>query len=176
MTSAENTMTDHERRAAVKRISELLARVAKLDVDPPEPSGEWPDGVLRQLEEFVAQNERAAARARHARAFTRPRFVVADGWGHIFSEARGDTDTRWVFDRHLWRLVMLHILEPASQQWMGALPEELADVEDSLVNANEEALWDCTDWDLSETDEAPSWAAVPLPRSSGSFLDAGPQQ
>jgi hypothetical protein len=171
-------MNDREQAIGWKRVSALIIRHLRLDIptdDPPGPCAELSE-TIRVLEDYVARKEREVAAARHARAMTRPRFVVCDAWGHIFSEARGDTDMRWVFDRHLWRLAALHVREHSCADWEGALSEEVADVEGSLVHANDGALWDCEGWDLVEADDAPDWAATPLPRRSRCLVNPAPQQ
>ena len=86
-----------------------------------------------------------------------PRYVVANGWTHIFSEGRREVEriTRWAFDRQKGRLVRLHIQR--NHKWRESRRSELLDVEDSIMNANPDTLIDPEGWDLAESDDLPAW-------------------
>lgn len=99
-----------------------------------------------------------------------PRYVIAHcdrevgaGWGHIFTEdgREVERDTRFVYDRDAGRLVHLDILR--GNKWREASRAEIEDLEDSLKNANEDALENPADWDLDETDDLPEWAGAGEP-------------
>ncbi len=91
-----------------------------------------------------------------------PRYIIADpdegmGWGHIFSEREGERIVRFVYDTRTGKLTHLDIYNT-----FGPLPAnaaEIADVEDSLKNANEDALKDPDYLGIIGSDELPEWAA-----------------
>lgn len=81
---------------------------------------------------------------------------VTSGWGHIF-EGIGERTVRFVFDRTKEKIIKLQIAD--GRLWRDATAAQLADVEDSLINANEEALEDPFAYSLTPVDELPDWAA-----------------
>lgn len=89
------------------------------------------------------------------------RYIIADEpdmlWGHIFSGSR-ETATRFVFDTEENRMIAAQLRDGATGSWSDADPAELSDLEDSLVNANSEAIADPQDWGLIDADEAPAWS------------------
>lgn len=97
-----------------------------------------------------------------------PRYIVADpdqgkGWGHIFSEfdeldrpVERERMTRFVFDVEQACLVHLEI-DRIGMAVANAI--EIADVEDSLKNANPDALKDPETWGLIGSDVLPEWCA-----------------
>jgi len=96
------------------------------------------------------------------------RYIIADpdtgnGWGHIFGSREGERDVRFVFDKEDNKLVSAEIM---INNWFSpATPEEIADLEDSLINANPESL-DPETTDLIVSDDLPEWAlpaAAPKP-------------
>lgn len=105
-----------------------------------------------------------------------PRYIVADpaqgmGWSHIFSEkndAGRDVErermTRFVYDAELGSLIHLEIHQIGCMRDADAA--ETADVEDSLKNANSEALDDPAAWGLIVSDTLPDWCAKPVPAPS----------
>lgn len=91
------------------------------------------------------------------------RYIIADpdqgcGWDHIFLEGGRDTEreTRFVFDPETEKLLMADIRR--DWKWRAASSDELADLEDSLLNANGDALEDPEDWALIASDDLPDWA------------------
>jgi hypothetical protein len=91
------------------------------------------------------------------------RHIVADpdqgcGWDHIFLEEGREVkrDTRFVFDVGAGKLIHLDIRR--DWKWRAASPAELADLEDSLLNANGDALDDPEGWGLLEMEHLPDWA------------------
>lgn len=103
-----------------------------------------------------------------------PRYIISDpdqgmGWGHIFSEYDLDTDrpvereriTRFVFDTEQGCLVHLEI---DRMGLAAADAAEVADVEDSLKNANPQALEDPETWGLIGSDMLPEWCVAPVAR------------
>ncbi|MGY8632630.1 hypothetical protein RAD15_09090 [Bradyrhizobium sp. 14AA] len=95
------------------------------------------------------------------------RYIIADpaqgmGWGHIFSEKGSERErmTRFVFDKETASLIYVDV------DRMGMAPTtntEIADLEDSLKNANPEALEDPESWELVESDALPAWCAEAFP-------------
>lgn len=86
-----------------------------------------------------------------------PRYVHG-GWTHIFYDNGPDVDTRIVYDRMEGKLVALEIR--GSSRWFKASKAEVADLEDSLKNANEEALDDPATFGLEQSDTSPDWCAA----------------
>jgi hypothetical protein len=88
-----------------------------------------------------------------------PRYVVADHWGHIFDDRSGEVMTRFAYDRAEGRMV--HVQYQRDHAWHDGDAATVADVEDSLKNANPDAIVNPQDWDLEATDELPDWAPEP---------------
>jgi hypothetical protein len=96
------------------------------------------------------------------------RYIVSDeslgkGWGHIFEDRIGEESTRFVYDTESASIVHLDVKHRKSGCWVSASQDEIDDVEDSLKNANEDALQDPDGWGLIATDDAPEWAARSIP-------------
>lgn len=94
------------------------------------------------------------------------RYVIAGTpgglWGHIFDNAEGEVMTQFVYDTQERKLVAAKIVGGQSEGgpwWTDASPVMVADLEDSLVNANEDALDNPGDWGLAVSDELPDWAS-----------------
>lgn len=85
------------------------------------------------------------------------RYLVAEGWDHIF-EGFGQRTVRFVFDRNADKIVHMDI-EFGVGGWKPATARQLADVEDSLKTANEDAFEQPDEYGLDEADEPPEWAA-----------------
>lgn len=85
------------------------------------------------------------------------KFVVSDRWGHIFS-GEHESIVRFVFSREKNAIVAMQIQHVA--RWVDASRSEMADVEDSLKNANWEFLDNPYDFgDGYVADELRGWAA-----------------
>lgn len=81
-----------------------------------------------------------------------------DCWGHIFDEKVGEIMTQWVYDTEREELVGALVASNRSLNnctWNRATDCELGDLEDSIKNANPEALEKPNDWGLIATDEIP---------------------
>lgn len=93
------------------------------------------------------------------------RYVIADpeegaGWSHIF--VYGDETVerlcRFVYDTEEEMLVALEVGKgPFSGRYEAASTDEIADVEDSLKNANPDAIDNPDGWGLISSDELPEW-------------------
>jgi hypothetical protein len=80
-------------------------------------------------------------------------------WPHIFGRGQRETITRLVFDRTRNCLAFLQLKAgPGPHDWFDANRDQLADVEDSLKNANSEAIDKPRDWNLSAASDLPAWA------------------
>ncbi|MBB3937329.1 hypothetical protein [Aureimonas phyllosphaerae] len=88
-----------------------------------------------------------------------PRFVSCTDWDHRFPGTEREVKVRWVFDRRLWSVVVLHRRE-AGGVWSAAGPDELLDVTESLVFANADALFATEDWGCAEERSLPGWTAA----------------
>ena len=86
---------------------------------------------------------------------SQPRYVVAFCWGHIFAGSR-EQPVDFVFDRETNRIVYMEF-SCHNNSATPATRAEMDDVQDSLMNANSEALEDPASWELEEVDELPDW-------------------
>jgi len=153
----------------MERLIGLLERSRRLEAMLPFPEGTVGE-ALDRLEAAMSRAEHEQGSARLLRALGRPRYVFGE-WDHIFSEQRGATETRWVFDRSIWRLVALQVREKAAAPWQEGFASERTDVEDSLTSANQEPLWNCEEYGLAEANAPPEWAKTMLPRMLMPLLD-----
>jgi len=87
-----------------------------------------------------------------------PRYLVSDSWSHLFGPGSAETEVCFVYDCKVERIVAM--AAKAGYKWVECSRAEIADVEDSLKNANEEALDDPESWDMVECDaeDLPDWA------------------
>jgi hypothetical protein len=85
---------------------------------------------------------------------TAPKYIIAQTWGHIF-EGFGEKYVRFVFNKEENKIVFMDVMRGA---WKAATPAQIADVQDSLINANEEAIQSPSNWGLSVSDSLPEWA------------------
>lgn len=87
-----------------------------------------------------------------------PRYVVSDSWSHLFGPSSAETEVCFVYDRTAGRIVAM--AAHRGYKWGDCSPAEMADVEDSLKNANSEALEDPESWGMVECDanDFPDWA------------------
>lgn len=90
---------------------------------------------------------------------------IYGNWTHMFHEHGGDVPLRFVFDLQEGRIVALQIQR--AQGWVEGGPEERASVEESITDANREALDHPEEWGLATDEELPEWAG-------GSSFDAQP--
>jgi hypothetical protein len=79
------------------------------------------------------------------------RYLVAGSWGHCFVGSK-EPMVSFVFDRKVKHITYMLVGDELAHR------DEMADVEDSLLNANEEALDDPKGWGLEEMDQLPPWA------------------
>lgn len=80
-------------------------------------------------------------------------------WTHLFSIARREDAVRFVFDTRDNRIVAMQVADgPVGGSYVNATSAQIADVEDSLKNANPGALEDPDDWGLTRAYEPPAWA------------------
>jgi hypothetical protein len=86
---------------------------------------------------------------------SQPQYVVALCWGHIFAGSR-EQAVDFVFDRATNRIVYMEF-SSHNDSATPATRAEMDDVQDSLINANSEALEDPASWELEEVDELPDW-------------------
>lgn len=86
-----------------------------------------------------------------------PRYVHGS-WTHIFHDSGPDVETRIVYDRQAAKLVALDIKRATG--WRKVSPVEFADVDDSIKNANEEALANPEEYGLEQSNTLPDWYSV----------------
>lgn len=88
----------------------------------------------------------------------KPRYLVSEGWGHLFGPGNHETIVRFVFDRAESRIIFMEYLEAG--HWHAASSSNIAEVQDSLLNANSEALTTPDDYGCTNSDALPEWAQV----------------
>lgn len=102
-----------------------------------------------------------------------PRYLIADpdlgkGWTHIFTEqdlvtdktVERERDCRFVFDTQSREMIHLDIMRRYGG-YAVANAAEIADVTDSLVNANEQALQKPEYYGHMASDDLPGWFRAP---------------
>lgn len=79
-------------------------------------------------------------------------------WGHLFGPGERETMTEFVYDTEGETVVAALLqYDAALDKWEIASEHKRADLEDSLKNANPDALENPHEWDLDYTDELPDW-------------------
>ncbi|WP_199028468.1 hypothetical protein [Ralstonia sp. ASV6] len=91
------------------------------------------------------------------------RYIVG-GWSHIFSAREGDRSCRLVFDIVEHKVSALQ-LQHSVRGWVEATASEVADVQDSILTANGEALDEPEQCGLERTSELPQWAQASLTKA-----------
>lgn len=97
------------------------------------------------------------ARARIPECIGLPRFVTCTNWDHCFPGTEREVKVRWVFDRRMWSVVVLHV-RGAGGAWCHGRAHELLDVTESLALANSDALCDVCGWGCEEASTLPRWS------------------
>ena len=89
------------------------------------------------------------------------KYLICENWGHIFEEEGRDRerDVRFVYDTGSETVVNMDVKR--GNKWHAASKIEMADLEDSLKNANEEALENPEEWGIDREDDLPDWAEAP---------------
>lgn len=83
-----------------------------------------------------------------------PRFITGN-WNHIFADSKTERDLRFVFDTSTQRVVAMQILTGSGYE--NATRDAIADLQDSLLTANEEVLQAPEVNGLSATSDLPDW-------------------
>jgi len=87
------------------------------------------------------------------------RYLVSEGWMHLFTaDPKKETETRFVYDSESGRLVVGEAKWNANGGWTTLTAEELADLDDSITDANAQCLEKPEEWDLLPSDTLPEWA------------------
>lgn len=98
------------------------------------------------------------------------KYAVAHWWGHILPDPSTGKDrefgTRFVADLGTGKLIAAQIQWNTMGTFEPASAEEMADIEESVVDAND-ALNQPADFELEMTDDLPAWAAEMLPATPG---------
>lgn len=97
-------------------------------------------------------------------------------WTHIFFEYGPDTTTRIVFDRQVNAVVAMEIASSGPGKWTGATWEQCAELTDSILNANEEALEFPGEWGLQEGEFPPRWSEPYLGATEGALQSLRPRE
>lgn len=121
------------------------------EAESPAHQASW---VKRYVESQV-QAEEVMRKGSLEQESPAPRYVFGP-WAHLFGAGQSDTTVRLAYDRHEERLVHLDI--KSASGWMRASEAMVQDVEQSLKEANEEALDDPENWGLAQGENLPHWA------------------
>ncbi len=145
------------------QIEEETARLARCTPDKED----WYKARIEACQAVVAALKEYAILLPHEPE-ARPRYVIADpaigkGWPHIFSEydrhngrqVERERMTRFVFDTLENKLINLDV--DFGGNWSLAEDDEIQDVADSLLNANNEALENPAAHGLVGSNELPAW-------------------
>lgn len=84
------------------------------------------------------------------------KYLVSDGWSHLFGVGMPESLVRFVFDLEEHQITQMQI--KGSLGWVPAIAIQMEDVEDSLINANPQAFDDPEDFDCYKTSTLPQWA------------------
>lgn len=97
------------------------------------------------------------------------RYVIADEegslWGHIFEDDRPEVMTRWVYDRQEEKLLAAMEAGGRGQngEWWAKLSSDAAaDLAESVIEANFDAIEHPETFGLRESDELPEWAGLDI--------------
>ncbi len=97
------------------------------------------------------------------------RYVIADAdamyWGHLFDEDGKEVERMcsFVYDTENEQLFSMRVQR--DRDWELPTRDEMNDLEDSLKNANPEALDNPASFDLRTSDELPDWASDMAPHT-----------
>lgn len=90
------------------------------------------------------------------------RYIQTDGsyWGHFFADNEPERASQFVYDTETESLVavLIQVNRSTEDYWVDATDIEMQDLEDSLKNANPDALENPVEWGLDYTDTLPDWA------------------
>nr|WP_011923090.1 hypothetical protein [Pseudomonas fluorescens]CAM96314.1 hypothetical protein pQBR0282 [Pseudomonas fluorescens SBW25] len=86
---------------------------------------------------------------------------ISGNWGHIFEADERERMTRIVIDAESQKLVFAQIqrIRSMDSTYSEASHHEMADLEESLLDANAELFNDPVGFGLITTDAIPEWAA-----------------
>lgn len=134
--------------------------------------GEWSsacnelcDTCNREAEPY-ASNDGSMADAEITQSLKRVadmrQYLIANepnAWPHLFA-GFGEYAVRFVFDRKANAIVAMQLFAPGSNTWRDATQEQIAEVQDSLITANVEAIADPfgSGYGLTAADHLPFWA------------------
>lgn len=105
------------------------------------------------IQETPADHVELIAAAKKA---TAPAPYLTGHWNHIFPDSRSESTVRLVFSRADNKILAMQLYR--SGRYVEASAGAIADVQDSLLNANSEALDAPEDFGLSEAMSLPGWA------------------
>lgn len=95
------------------------------------------------------------------------RYIVASELGEMWMHAyQGDTEkvlTKFVYDREKQEVIAAQIIGGYTKNgdyWVDLSAEGVADLEDSLKNANDDALENPLSWGLAVSNELPHWVEI----------------
>jgi hypothetical protein len=133
-------------------VQEALTRLGEHDDDVAEWVG------LHYGHNFDAQSEiqkcdwRKRYWESHHPQDEKPRYLVCEGWSHIFAGTTEST-TRWILDRETQQLERAEVLGRSGTAWRDLDKVAKADLLDSLINGND-ILNHFADFDVVESESA----------------------
>lgn len=83
---------------------------------------------------------------------------IHGSWNHLFGFRSSPVDLRFVFDTDSNRIVAMDL--SLAGAYTRALPDEIADVEDSLKNANDRVFQAPVEYGLERSSTPPEWSKL----------------
>jgi hypothetical protein len=84
------------------------------------------------------------------------RYVVAENWGHIFSDREGERYVRFLYDADAKAILAMDLMLPNSAP-VPATDVEIADVMEELATTDN-LEYSLQEAEVEETDDVPEWA------------------
>lgn len=102
-------------------------------------------------------------------------YLVAEDWGHIFDDRRGEEHVRFCYDCTKQHMVAVQYRHSANRPWSPATPEQVADVLESLqgnhsldpATYGNGAMDDPKEFGIDLVDRLPDWVAFHRPAPAG---------
>lgn len=154
------------------------------DSDPDHEVGDLQD-MLRAMWELLPADKRSEFLAQDVVTVVLEasglegelRYIHGD-WTHLFGSGRREDIVRLVFDREEKSIVAMQIADgPFEGDFVDATAAQIEDVQDSLMNANPDALESPADFGLSRSYEMPAWSQglIHLDQSNDGLSPAYPR-
>jgi hypothetical protein len=140
-------------------LDKLIAEVSKFSSQDLDYVGEKAGVVAQHNGPFTIKVDADELKAFVESGFDMKARYITGTWGHLFGPGnKRETLTEFVYDTEDESLVAVLVQHDAAlDKWEISSEHQRADLEDSLKNANPEALDNPHEWNLDYTDELPDW-------------------